>query len=75
MSINDKVLVKKDFVIHWIIVLDIFSTIVIFVGANICYNNLLKDIIVILCIPNRIVPMLYGFIFYINLKHNNYNIG
>ena len=75
MSINDKVLVKKDFVIHLIIVLDIFSTIAIFVGAYICYNNLFKDIIVILCTPNSIVPMLYGFIFYINLKHNNYNIG
>lgn len=75
MSINDKVLVKKDFVIHWIIVLDIFRVIVIFVGANICYNNLLKGIIVILCTPNSIVPMLYCFIFYINLKQNNYNIG
>ena len=42
ISINDKVLVKKDFAIHWIIVLGIFRIIVIFVGANICYNNLLK---------------------------------
>lgn len=25
--------------------------------------------------PNRIVPMLYGLIFYINLKQNNYAFG
>ena len=39
MSINDKVLVKKNFVIHWILFLDYIVMIIVFVGANMCYNN------------------------------------
>ena len=39
MSINDKVLIKKDFVIHWIIVLDYIVMTIVLVGASICYNN------------------------------------
>ena len=39
MSINDKVLVKKDFVIHWILFLDYIVMTIVLVGASICYNN------------------------------------
>ena len=39
MSINDKVLVKKDFVIHWILFLDYIIMTIVLVGASICYNN------------------------------------
>lgn len=39
MSINDKVLVKKNFVIHWILFLDYIVMTIVLVGASICYNN------------------------------------
>lgn len=39
MSINDKVLVKKNFIIHWVLLLDYVIMIVVLVGASICYNN------------------------------------
>lgn len=39
MSINDKVLVKKGFVIHWILFLDYVVMTIVLVGASTCYNN------------------------------------
>lgn len=39
MFINDKVLVKKDFVIHWILFLDYIIITIALVGASICYND------------------------------------
>lgn len=39
MSINDKVLIKKDFVIHWILFLDYIVMTIVLIGASICYNN------------------------------------
>lgn len=39
MSINDKVLIKKDFVIHWILFLDYIVMTIVLIGVSMCYNN------------------------------------